>query len=354
MKNYVSTKLVILLLLFFNTTVFSQIQKIKDSIINEEKFIEINGIEQWISIKGNSTKPIILFLHGGPGSPLSPYSETIYKKIEKEYLIVHWDQRGTGKTFGKIAPEELTPEFLKENPLSIELMTKDGLEIVNYVLKTLNKRKLILFGTSWGSLLGIKMIAKNPELFYAYVGHSQIVQAFIDDAFYKRIENIAKKRKDTDALNILKKIGNAPFERARDSGKFIKIIKTFEKLNTKAAPNNWYISTENYNSKIDEKNRNDGDDYSFINFVGDKKLEIKSMSENVDLIKENNIFEIPIYFIQGNEDILTSKESTKKYFHKIKSPKKKYYLVNKAGHEFNTTIIETQIRIFNKIKREIE
>jgi hypothetical protein len=33
--------------------------------IMEEGFIRINGIYPWITIKGDSTKPVILFLHGG-------------------------------------------------------------------------------------------------------------------------------------------------------------------------------------------------------------------------------------------------------------------------------------------------
>ena len=89
--------------------------------ISEEKFILINGIEQWVTIKGESSKPLILFLHGGPGSPISPYSDNLYKNWEKDFIIVQWDQRGTGKTFGRYAPEELTPEYLKANPLTVPI-----------------------------------------------------------------------------------------------------------------------------------------------------------------------------------------------------------------------------------------
>ena len=80
--------------------------------IFEEKYVVINGIEQWVTIKGNSSKPIILFIHGGPGSPISPYIDVLYKDLEKDFIIVQWDQRGTGRTYGQNAPpEELTPEY---------------------------------------------------------------------------------------------------------------------------------------------------------------------------------------------------------------------------------------------------
>jgi predicted alpha/beta-fold hydrolase len=68
--------------------------------INEEKFISIGGIEQWVTIKGSDiTKPVILFLHGGPGSVISPYSDAVYGEWEKEFVLVNWDQRGARKDF---------------------------------------------------------------------------------------------------------------------------------------------------------------------------------------------------------------------------------------------------------------
>jgi hypothetical protein len=50
----------------------------KQSKISEEKFVSINGIEQWVTIKSESSKPGILFLNGCPGSPISPYAVVIY------------------------------------------------------------------------------------------------------------------------------------------------------------------------------------------------------------------------------------------------------------------------------------
>jgi pimeloyl-ACP methyl ester carboxylesterase len=186
--------------------------------IQEEKFIEINGIEQWVTIKGEKTKPVILFIHGGPGSPMSPYSDNLYKAWEKDFIIVQWDQRGSGKTFGKNAPEELTPEFLKANPLTLDQMTNDGVAVAQYLLKHLGKQKIILFGTSWGSALAVKIATKHPDLFYAYVGHSQIVTPGIDAPFYDKIYKIAESKSDKEALEVLNAIGKPPYDRAKKTG----------------------------------------------------------------------------------------------------------------------------------------
>ena len=326
----------------------------KDSVLKnkilEEKLILINGIEQWVTIKGEISNPIILFIHGGPGSPLSPYSDNLYKDWEKDFIIVQWDQRGTGKTYGRYAPEELTPGYLKSNPLMLEQMTNDGLELSEYLLKHLRKQKIILFCTSWGSVLGVKIVTKRPDLFYAYVGHSQIVNPTIDIEFYDKIFKIAESKNDKEALEILNTIGKSPYDRAKKVGQLFRILKKYEKANSIPAPESWFVVSPAYDNEKDNQNRSDGDDYSFVNYTGDSKLGVQSMSATINLMKDNLEFQIPVYLIQGNEDILTPKEKTKKYFDKIKAPKKKYYLLPKTAHGFNLSVLETQYKIFKSIK----
>lgn len=339
------------ILFLFPFLCLAQTNRNIENYISEEKFVLINEIEQWITIKGNPSKPIILFIHGGPGSPISPYIDVMYKDLEKEFIIVQWDQRGTGRTYGQNSPpEELTPEYLKANPLTLEQMTSDGIEVSKYLLKHLNKQKLILFGTSWGSALGVKIVTKNPELFYAYVGHSQIVNSTIDVEFYARIYKKAEEKKDKEALEILSTIGKPPYSRAKNVGLLFRVLKKYERMNSTPAASNWFQLSPAYNNDFDNKNRADGDDYSFVNYVGDEILGVQSMSANINFLKDNVDFKIPVYFIQGNQDIMTPKESSKQYFEKIQAPKKEYYLLPKAAHGFNESVVEMQYKIFKSIK----
>lgn len=349
-------KIIILFISFTSQTVVNgqtniyESDTIPNTKISEEKFVLINGIEQWVTIKGESSKPIILFLHGGPGSPISLYADAIYKEWEKDFILVQWDQRGAGKTYGNNAPEELSPEYLKANPLSLELMTNDGIALTEYLLKHLGKQKIILLGTSWGAALGVKMATKRPELFYAYIGHSQMVKPAIDAEFYNKIYKMAAGKKDKEALEILNTIGKPPYERAKNVGQLFRIIKKYEKANSLSAPESWFAVSAAYDNEKDNQNRSDGDDYFFVNFAGDAKLGVLPMSAGIDLMKNNLDFKIPVHFIQGEEDILTPKETTKKYFKAIKAPKKKYYLLPKTAHGFNLAVLETQYKIVKGIK----
>jgi pimeloyl-ACP methyl ester carboxylesterase len=318
--------------------------------ISEEKFVVINGIEQWVTIKGDSSKPVILFLHGGPGSTMSPYSDGLYQTWEKDFVIVQWDQRGAGRTYGRSAPEELTPEFLRANPLTLEQMAEDGVALSEYLLEYLQKDKLILFGTSWGSALGVATATKRPDLFYAYVGHSQIVNPASDEGLYDKVLQLATAASDSVSLEKLDEIGRPPYDRARTVGQLWRIVKKYEYQNSQPAPESWFVPSPPYYNAEDDQNRNDGDDYSFVNFVGDKVLGVAAMRTEIDFLKTGLRFAIPVYFIQGEEDILTPMESTRLYFDRLKAPHKEYVLLPNTAHGFNQKVIDTQYAIFKSIK----
>lgn len=319
--------------------------------IHEEQYIPINGIEQWVTINGNPSKPVILFLHGGPGSPITPYIDVLYKDLEKDFIVVQWDQRGSGRTYGhNNPPDELTPEYLKTHPLTLEQMTNDGIMLSQYLLQHLEKKKIILTGTSWGSALGVKIATKAPELFYAYVGHSQIVNPNFSTERYSKLYKTAEDQKDNDALKILNTIGKPPYSSAKSTGMLYRVIKKYEKANSTPAPENWFVVAPEYNNEKDRKNREDGDDYSFVNFVGDQKLGVQSMGASIDMMRDNLNFKIPVYLIQGEEDILTPKEMSRNYFDTLKAPKKEYFLLPKAAHGFNQSVVDTQYKIFRSIK----
>ncbi len=341
-------KLMVLVQLFMMHAYAQHTEVVSNRII-EEGFIKINGIEQWVTIKGDSTKPIVLFIHGGPGSPLSPYGDAIYSKWEKDFILVQWDQRGTARTYGRNAPEELSPAFLKANPLTIEQMTADGIELAKYLTKHLGKQKIILFGTSWGSALGAKMALKAPELFYAYIGHSQMVDPTADAlSAYKKLYELAQNEKDQKTLDILKSIGKPPYDTARNVGKLIRITKKYQQKNSTPAPDAWFQLSPEYNNEKDSANRSDGDDYSFVNYAGDKRLGIASISSTINFFKDGLIFKLPVYFIQGEEDIQTPEEINRVYFNKIKAPEKKFIVLAKADHGFNQSVVDMQYKIMTE------
>ncbi|HEY0896447.1 MAG TPA: alpha/beta fold hydrolase, partial [Sphingobacteriaceae bacterium] len=163
--------------------------------VSEAGFIRIGGLEQWVTIESaDRSNPVILFLHGGPGSTMTPYSEAVYGQWKKEFTLVNWDQRGAGRTYGRNVPDGAGEEFWAEHPLTVERMTADGIELSEYLVKNFGKRKIILVATSWGSVLGARMALARPDLFLAYVGHSQIVNSA--EGFKHAFENTLRLARD--------------------------------------------------------------------------------------------------------------------------------------------------------------
>ena len=70
--------------------------------IDSVEKITLGGIDQWILIRGwNRSNPVVLFLHGGPGAPLFTYARDVgvEARLEQHFVMVYWEQRGTGKSF---------------------------------------------------------------------------------------------------------------------------------------------------------------------------------------------------------------------------------------------------------------
>ena len=323
----------------------------KSQPIEENKFVNIGGIEQWITIQGDdSSKPVILFIHGGPGSTMSQFGNAIYDQWEKDFILVNWDQRGAGKTFGRNVPEELTEDYWIENPLTVEQMTSDGIEVAEYLIKHLGKQKIIIIGTSWGSVLSVNMIQKRPDLFYAYVGHSQLVNPSEDSvSSYHKAYKMAKEANDQESIDKLEQLGPPPYDSAKSVGQLNRVVKKYERENSIPAPESWWKLLPEYDNEIDGQHRYDGDDYSFINYAGHKKMGIKAMSDGINFMNDALEFKIPVYLIHGAGDIMTTKETAKKYFDKIKAPKKEFFLLEDAAHGHNESVVNTQYKVVTEL-----
>lgn len=320
--------------------------------IAEEKFITIGGIEQWVTIKGDDVNnPIVLIIHGGPGSTMSHFKDDVYEDWKKEFTIVHWDQRGAGKTFGKNCPKDINNEFYLNNPLTINEMTNDGILVTQYLLKQLNKKKVILIGTSWGSILATEMAQKNPDLYHAYISHAQFINfsSNIENAYFG-VKKMAELNDEKTILDKLNNLGAPPYKKAKTYGQLLRVIKQYERENATPAPSSWYKVAAAYENNEDSRDRYNGDDYSFLNLVGDDEMGIKSMVSNINFEHTAVVFRLPIIMIQGKYDILCSADLNKPYFEKIRAPRKEYFTVSNAAHGYNQAIIDKQYEIAKALK----
>lgn len=135
--------------------------------VNSLEQVELGGVKQWISIRGTDIhNPVLLFLHGGPGSANIAKLRIQIPELEKHFVIVNWDQRGAGKSFSLGADPEA---------LSREQLVSDAHELVGILKQRFSVDKVYLMGFSWGTVIGLSLAAHYPDDFVVFISVSQEV-----------------------------------------------------------------------------------------------------------------------------------------------------------------------------------
>ena len=136
--------------------------------IDRSEMVRIGGIDQAVSIRSADRRnPVLLILHGGPGFPTMPGAWWTTRGLEEYFTVVHWDQRGAGKTYLLNDPAAVTPTMTPAR------FVDDTEEMVAWLRRDLGKRKLFVLGTSWGSYVGLLFAQRRPGWLHAYIGMGQ-------------------------------------------------------------------------------------------------------------------------------------------------------------------------------------
>ncbi len=283
----------------------------------------IGDCDQYALIRGSDiNNPLMVILHGGPGMSDMNFADKYDKNMEEKFLVVHWDRRGTGKSFNT---------KIKNSDLSFDLLINDIKEFIEFLLKIFEKKKVFLVGHSAGSMLGIKFAKLYGDLLHAYIGIGQFIDFLENEKIkYKFVIENAKKHHNAKALSEIEQIKFPKDEFFRNFENYKLIWKWLE-----------YYEGVYYKEKNMKKLRRDTSDssvYSLIDYfklvAGSKYTIGKLWSEitTFDIKNMDKRFEIPVYFIYGKSDLATSSSVGKTFLNEIKAPRKDLYLVEKAGH----------------------
>lgn len=308
--------------------------------VQEQGYVPINGIGQWITITGAACgNPVILFLHGGPGNALSPFADALYGRWQQDYTLVQWDQRGAGMTYAKQRPRD-------DVPLTVAQMRDDGIAVANYVRQHLGQQKVILMGSSWGSILGVHMAKARPDLFHAYIGTAQVVNARDNETgMYGEVLALAQAAGDTSTVDRLATLGPPPWRDPRNFGILRRFDRKYEALATDAPPQHWWQPAPFYATPQALADAEAADDYSYIQFIG---MHGDGMFAAVNLPALGTQFELPVFLVMGEQDLLTSSAIARRYFDSITAPHKGFTVVKRAGHDPNQAVLDAQWTILRE------
>lgn len=312
---------IFLLLLGFYARSQKTENKISKTKIDTTEVVLLGEIKQFISIKGNNIKnPILLLIHGGPGSSLIPANEKFTERLLNDFTIVNWDQRATGETAKLNSPT---------TALNTALIKKDAIELITYLLKKFAQEKLFLVSHSWGSVIGFDVAQKHPELLYAFIPISAIIDQ--EKASIVTIDMLKKwaiVNKNEEALKELSLV-QLPFEKPDDLFYTQKWLFIHNGVDFATEPE---FKTKYY-------------DWLSTWFEIWKESIKNSLFETLPKI------DCPIYFIEGNGDKQKSHNLVKEYYTFLKTPKKKLFWMRKSGHTVFNSEPEKLQKVLLKIKK---
>ena len=311
-------------------------------MINIKKKVDLNGLKQKIHIKGDPEKPILLFLHGGPGVTNRHMCGVYNQDLLEHFMVVGWDQRGTGGSYWGCDPKTL----------SINQLVDDTECLVKYLCKEYNKEKIFTIGGSWGSLLGCKHAHKYPEHIYCFVGFGQFVDGELNEKLsYEFALNEAIKANDQDSIDKLNKLG-APVMGCYKGGYDGMLIQ--REVMNKYGGYSKKNQPKSYTGGLAKAYLTSGE-YTPGDVLGvllGNRMVLENMWPEIGATKlqeECIDFKVPYFIFDGRLDKNTPADLVEDYYNKVKAPAKLLHWFDEAGHnpladcpdEFKKLLIDT-------------
>lgn len=272
--------------------------------INQEVFVESANTKLYLKLKGQDrTKPVILFLHGGPGDIfLGLLSFEVYagKELEKDFVVAYLHQRGMGNS-----------PAIADSTQTIKNHVNDVGNVVDYLTKEFDTPKISLMGHSWGGLLG----------FYYLIEDDSKIDRFITVASPINMEK-TNRRSHEETLKWAKAENNT---------------NAITNLTEKAMPPYNFEKQLIKNSWAGQAGGNIGKNFSFQRIVTETEFKefkkewqiaqmnvIKAMFDEINssnIESQMNNTKVPVLFIAGRNDTYVTASCVEEAFSLYQSKK---------------------------------
>lgn len=308
--------------------------------------VRLNGRKEWVIIRGHDrTKPVLLFVSGGPvGSELG-WVRRYNADLEKEFVVVVWEEPGGGKSYPAV----------NWKTVRVAEYIDDGLELTRAMRRRFQKQKVYLVGHSWGSMLTVWMAQRHPEYYHAVVNVGQMVNPVENDRFGYRLSlDAARKANDQKVVAELEKNGPPPYGKGGVL-KYNAYLGNPHGVNTlmeKAERNNAYLkdfflsgySTEEY-GMLDRV-------YWFLGLIQGMNYLYSPQLDHVDLARQAAKLDVPVYFALGRYDYNAWFVLAERYFSRLQAPKKELVWFEASGHNLNYSEPETYMSLLRRVASE--
>lgn len=280
-----------------------------ENSIAELRTLDVNGDKQYLLVRGaNRNLPVLLFVHGGPGMPAMYLAHDFQRELESHFVVVHWDQRASGKSF------EVDSD---PDQLSTSLLLSDMDVVVDHLRDELGADRLWLAGHSHGSYLGVLYARRNDDKVCAFVGIGQVTNdGRTGPVFSLQADFLEKQREelglDPDTVIDASNLEDLLFR----SGSELFGETSFTPLLLSG------LMAPEY-SLIDSLNVARGSSFSSRHMTYDMPR---------DLMENEWQFDVPVALIMGRYDMVTPTQLARKYYDRIEAPLKAWFEFDEAAH----------------------
>ena len=302
--------------------------------VAEVKYVRLGGVDQWVMIRGeNAANPPLIVLHGGPGMSEMGFFRHCNAPLEQHFTVVHWDQRGAGKSFDRNIPR---------SSMTLEQFVADLDELVDIVRRRFGKEKVAILGHSWGSALGAIYAARFPAKVSVYVGAAQVGDcAAAESLSYSYGLAEAERRHDEKALKRLRAIGPPPYP-----AKSVFVERTV--VNHIDGQMRLGIIWKAGRALF---GRPESSILDLPNLVRGFRFTLDAMWAEVsklNLLKLVPALKMPVVIFVGRRDHWVPPETSVAYFDALAAPSKRLVWFERSGHEafvdepekFNSTMVK--------------
>ena len=289
--------------------------------VAEPMTVEVNGHDLAMMIRGHSVDdPVLLFLAGGPGGSEMGAMRNHLPELEEHFVVVTWDQRGTGKSYPALDPT---------STLTLGSVIDDTIAVTNYLRDRFGDDRIYLLGQSWGTILGVLAVQQQPELYRAYIGAGQMVSPLATDRiFYDDTLVWARDDGDTGLVDGLTEIGPPPYDKMLD----YEIALSHEH---EVYP---YDHSQNSEGEGGFSENFIVEEYALIDQVHllgafmDTFSVLYPQIQDVDFRTDATSLDVPAYFVQGAHEAVGRAVLFNEWYAALDAPTKELVILDTSGH----------------------
>lgn len=295
--------------------------------IAELATVNIGGHDQAIMIRGyDVNKPILLYLSGGPGQSSLPYARVMFGDLTRDFILVGWDQRGTGKSYAALDPT---------STLTLDQAVSDTIELTNYLRDRFDEDKIYLLGESWGTTLGVLAAQQRPDLYHAFIGSGQMVSQRETDQrlYYDLIEYAAHRGDMMLAADILAygepPYADVPYAYGFVMGYYDALYKPYTppqayvERGEGAGLGPWGVLGSEYN--LVEK-------INVLRGLIDMFTVLYPQLQEIDFRQDVTRLEVPVYILDGQAELSSRRDLALEWLDQLEAPQKDIFSFENAGH----------------------